>query len=208
MARANAGERAQERLYRPRRDGDWDYFPRGFAKPGYRVTDAIKAKLKDASQTVSRQAALITAAALALAKFGGPEIARSYPAIAPYARSGIISCGVCLLLLMILLIPLFRWNNTMRKNLLKDAPPAGRSFTPEEAKAVTQELFQSKRSAKIILIAMVIGFPAWMIYAAGKRIEAPTAVGIIESIILLLGAALILLLPVALLVRRLRAPRI
>jgi hypothetical protein len=34
-----------DRLFLQREDGDWDYYPRGFAKPGYRVDAAVRQKL-------------------------------------------------------------------------------------------------------------------------------------------------------------------
>ena len=41
-------------FFRDRSDGDWDYFPRGFGEPGYRVNATMRQKILDQASFVGR----------------------------------------------------------------------------------------------------------------------------------------------------------
>jgi hypothetical protein len=208
MARKSRGEKAAEKNFLQRSDGDWDYFPRGLSKPGFRVDTALRQKLLAAARANTQQLGLLAASTLALIHFGAPEIARAYPAIAPFALSAVIRVSMGLLILIPLYIFVMRWDKSYRNRLLAQSPIMEPRLSQEDVKAMQQGAFSKlPLRGRVFFFIFTVGVPAWMLYSAWRKFSAWTAVTVTEAMILVLGATLIGLFPVGLLLRRLRAPR-
>ena len=208
MARkTTSADKAAEKTFVLRPDGDWDYFPRGLSKPGYRVNSTLRGQLLAAGKVNRQQLAGMGVAMMALVRFGAPEVARSYPAIAPYALSIIIQVCVGLLVLIPLYIFVMRWDKSHRDKLLANAPAVEPTLSREEERAKRVSFGKLPLRGRILAIAFLIGVPCWMLYGAYVRFSDFTGVELVEGVILVLGAVFLGLVPVALIAKKLRSPR-
>lgn len=140
MARTSASRKAAEQQFIARADGDWDYFPLGLGKPGLRVDSRARELLQRFHRRVMTVAGATVIGAFAIADFGGAVLTHRFSAIAPYARSEIITIYAGGILAMVLLLParLLMWWRGPRA-LMRGKTRIPPALSREEARASDME---------------------------------------------------------------------
>jgi hypothetical protein len=167
-------DRAISRLIIPRSGGGWDYYPFGFAKPGYRIDAAL---LEDAVriERAGPARALIGIGAIAVLLYILlPKLAEVHPELIALANSPVIRLAVAVpLLALVYFLVMVRRRLLLRKHL------AGRiaQGPPLSAAAILARRAQSWRetpwfSRMAAFAAIPLGALAMALYASHRAGQA------------------------------------
>jgi len=89
-------DRAVTRLFVPREGGGWDYYPFGFAKPGYRADTTLVEESLRIERSGSQRALLGIGVIALLLYIVLPNLALSHPGLIPVANSPIIRLALAI----------------------------------------------------------------------------------------------------------------
>ncbi len=189
MATKSVSQKAIEQQFMARPDGDGDYFPKGLAKPGFRVNDEMRKRLVGKTQAPVWLIGLLMAGAIGLVRFGGFAIARSCPNLAPYANSRIICWAVAIPVFALALWVVAKTYRRDRDHALKDVERARARFSKEDVRAsVTVGWKQLSRFKRLLIHAFIFGITAIAAISAYDHLQRHSAVSHVEGTLLVLFA--------------------
>jgi hypothetical protein len=125
-------DRAISRLFVPRGDGAFDYFPFGFKKPGYRMNAALFDEALRIERAVSRRALVAILVLGGLLYVALPELAGLDPWLALAASSPIIQLAAALPVLAAIYLFLMAERRQTLRDLLRGETTASAPLSADE----------------------------------------------------------------------------
>ncbi len=161
------------RLFIPRDDGAWDYYPFGFKKPGYRADARLVGDAARIERSGSQRALIGVASVGILLYMVLPNLAETHPGIIALANSPIVRIAVALPLLVAVYLVVMVRRRLLLRSLLGDRIA---QRPPLSAAALLMRRAQYWRMTPwFSRIALVIGIPlaaiAMALYAAQRAAQ-------------------------------------
>lgn len=200
-------ETAVARLCITRDDGRWDYYPDGFAKPGFVIDADLRAKVIASRTKLFRVLMPVWVGALGLGVKGGELF--SDGSLAPYAASGVIRwCVVSLLGLAMMVVWIWLIFRRQRA-VLRAAPPASKVFDPVEARQMRyggrEPTTGAKRKFAVVLLTLLIGGSVACAWFAWQHLGRNGSISMVEAMLLAIWSVLLAAFPMLCAVGQIRA---
>ena len=209
MATSSAKDIVPSGSFFTRADGDWNYFPWGLSKRGYRVSPKLRWRLMTMWLLSAALVVISCVGAGSTASLICPILTQNYPSIAPYANSAIIFDSAAVAIAAVGSLLVLGLQCVALRLALNRAEPVPPALTEEQNRAMRARRWKElPRRRQVDVDLLLFGLLAASTIGAFLCFRRNTAVSLVEAIILSVGAILVIAVWISMRIRISKAARL